>query len=45
MVDFRIHEYVYGYYKVSTGKYFVGMDIWYLYPLPDGHMIYGSQFL
>jgi hypothetical protein len=45
MMDFCICEYGYGYYKVSTDKYYESMDIWYSYPLPDGHMIYESQFL
>jgi hypothetical protein len=44
MVDFYIRRYGYGYYKVSTDKYFAGMDIQYSYPLPVGHMTCGSQF-
>lgn len=36
MVKFVIHEYMYGYNKVSTGKFFV--DISYSYPLPNDYM-------
>jgi hypothetical protein len=43
MVDFHICGYRYRYYMVSTGNNFVGMDICYPYPSPDGHMTCGPR--
>jgi hypothetical protein len=43
MVEFYIHGYEYGYYMVSTSNNFVGMDICYPYPSPDGHMTCGPK--
>jgi hypothetical protein len=43
MVEFHIRGYGYGYYTVSTGNSFVGMDICYPYLLPDGHMTCGPK--
>jgi hypothetical protein len=45
MVEFHIRGYGYGYYMVSTGNNFVGMDICYPYPSPDGHMTCGPKHL
>jgi predicted nuclease of predicted toxin-antitoxin system len=44
MVEFVIHGYGYGYeYKnVSAGKFFMGMDIQYPYPLLDGYLTCGT---
>jgi hypothetical protein len=43
MVGFRIRGYGYGYYIVSAGNNFAGMDIGYPYPSPVGHMICGPR--
>jgi hypothetical protein len=43
MVEFYIRGYGYGYYMVSTGNNFVGMDICYPYPSPDEHMTCGPK--
>jgi hypothetical protein len=43
MVSFRIRGYGYGYYIVSTGNNFAGMDIGYPYPSPVGHMTCGPR--
>jgi hypothetical protein len=43
MEDFRIRGYGYGYYIVSAGNNFAGMDIDYPYPSPVGHMTCGPR--
>jgi hypothetical protein len=43
MVEFHIRGYGYGYYMISTGNNFAGMDIGYPYPSPDGHMTCGPK--
>jgi hypothetical protein len=43
MVGFRIRGYEYGYYIVSAGNHFAGMDIGYPYPSPVGHMTCGPR--
>jgi hypothetical protein len=43
MVKFSIHEYSYGYNKVSVDNFFAGTDIQYTYPLPNGYLICGSS--
>jgi hypothetical protein len=45
IVEFHICRYEYGYYTVSTGNNFAGMDICYPYPSPNGHMTYGPKHL
>jgi hypothetical protein len=41
MMEFGIRGYGYGYNKISTDNFFAGMDIQYLYPLPDGYLTCG----
>jgi hypothetical protein len=41
MVDFHIRGYEYGSYIVSMVNNFAGMDIYYPYPSPVGHMTCG----
>jgi hypothetical protein len=43
MVGFRIRGYGYGYYIVSAGNNFAGMDIGYPYPSLVGHMTCGPR--
>lgn len=43
MVGFRIRGYGYGYYVVSAGNNFAGMDIGYPYPSPVGYMTCGPR--
>jgi hypothetical protein len=43
MVEFGIHEYCYGYNKVSADKFFVGMYIYYPYLLPNGYLTSGTS--
>jgi hypothetical protein len=43
MVEFGIRGYGYGYNKVSADNFFAGMDIQYLYPLPNGYLTCGPS--
>jgi hypothetical protein len=43
MVEFHIRGYGYGYYTISTGNNFAGMDICYPYPSTDGYMTCGPK--
>jgi hypothetical protein len=43
MMEFHIRGYGYGYYTISTGNNFAGMDIYYPYPSIDGYMTCGPK--